>query len=238
VWLLDAGNSVVALAPVHSGCFELIAARHINAIRDLRNRKLAISGFGAGDHIFLSSMLAYVGMDPKRDIDWVVAGSVAQTLPTFEAGKADAFLAFPPQPQKLRERKLGHVIVDGTHDKPWSQYTCCLIAGSREFVASYPVATKRAIRAILKATDLCAQEPERAARIVVAKGFEPRYDTALDVLRSIPYQGWRQSNPEDALRFHALRLHEAGMIKTAPNPLIAQGTDWRFLNELKRELKA
>jgi len=58
------------------------------------------------------------------------------------------------------------------------------------------------------------------------------------VLRSTPYQGWKQSNAEDALRFHALRLHEAGMIKSAPNPLIAQGTDWRFLNELKTELKA
>ena len=40
------------------------------------------------------------------------------------------------------------------------------------------------------------------------------------------------------MRFYALRLHEVGMIKSSPNPLIAEGTDWRFLNELKRELKA
>jgi NitT/TauT family transport system substrate-binding protein len=39
------------------------------------------------------------------------------------------------------------------------------------------------------------------------------------------------------LRFYALRLYEVGMIKTNPNKLIAQGTDWRFLNELKKELK-
>ena len=45
-------------------------------------------------------------------------------------------------------------------------------------------------------------------------------------------------DPDDTLRFLALRLHEVGMIKTNPNKLIAQGTDWRFLNELKRELKA
>ena len=30
----------------------------------------------------------------------------------------------------------------------------------------------------------------------------------------------------------------SGMIKSTPNTLIADGTDWRFLNELKRELKA
>jgi NitT/TauT family transport system substrate-binding protein len=28
------------------------------------------------------------------------------------------------------------------------------------------------------------------------------------------------------------------MIQTNPNQILAEGTDWRFLNELKRELKA
>ena len=35
-----------------------------------------------------------------------------------------------------------------------------------------------------------------------------------------------------------LWLHEFGMIDATPNQIIAEGTDWRFLNELKRELKA
>jgi cytochrome oxidase Cu insertion factor (SCO1/SenC/PrrC family) len=45
-------------------------------------------------------------------------------------------------------------------------------------------------------------------------------------------------DPEDTLRFYALRLHEAGMIKSGPQKIIADGTEWRFLDELKRELKA
>jgi NitT/TauT family transport system substrate-binding protein len=49
---------------------------------------------------------------------------------------------------------------------------------------------------------------------------------------------WREYDPADTLRFYALRLHEAGMIQSSPNALIAEGTDWRFVNELKRELKA
>ncbi len=40
------------------------------------------------------------------------------------------------------------------------------------------------------------------------------------------------------MRFYALRLHEAGMIEASPNKILAEGTDWRFLNEIKRELKA
>ena len=75
------------------------------------------------------------------------------------------------------------------------------------------------------------------AAALAQKGYEPRYDIALQVLETLPYNRWREMNPEDSLRFHALRLREVGMIRSHPNRLIAQGTDWRFLNELKRELK-
>jgi NitT/TauT family transport system substrate-binding protein len=54
----------------------------------------------------------------------------------------------------------------------------------------------------------------------------------------VPYDRWREYDPEDTLRFFALRLHEVGMVDASPNRIIAKGSDWRFLNELKRELKA
>jgi NitT/TauT family transport system substrate-binding protein len=57
------------------------------------------------------------------------------------------------------------------------------------------------------------------------------------VLKEIPYDRWRDYNPDDTVRFYALRLREAGMIRSTPKKIIATGTDWRFLNELKRELK-
>jgi NitT/TauT family transport system substrate-binding protein len=181
-------------------------------------------------------MLAYVGIDPRKDVTWVT-GQTIVAMELFATGKADAFMGFPPQPQELRARKIGQVIVNTTEDQPWSQYFCCVVAARREFAARYPVATKRALRAFLKAADICTAEPERVARYLVTKGYEPRYEIGLEVLKSLPYNRWRHVDPEDTLRFHALRLHEVGMIKSTPQKLIAQSTDWRFLNELKRELK-
>ena len=107
-----------------------------------------------------------------------------------------------------------------------------------EFTQRNPVATKRALRAILKAADICAADPQRAARFLSDKLYEPRFQIGLNVMKRWPYNRWREANADDTLRFHALRLYEVGMIKTNPNLLIAQGTDWRFLNELKKELKA
>jgi NitT/TauT family transport system substrate-binding protein len=101
----------------------------------------------------------------------------------------------------------------------------------------HPVATKRALRAFLKGADMCAQDPERVARLLVTKGYEPRYEMGLEVLKSLPYNRWRTADPADTLRFHALRLHEVGMIKSSPQQIVAQGGDWRFLSELKKELK-
>jgi NitT/TauT family transport system substrate-binding protein len=130
------------------------------------------------------------------------------------------------------------VIVNSAVDRPWSQYFCCMVAGNTDFVREHPVATKRVLRAILKATDICATDPERAARQLVDGGFTPRFDYAVQTLTDLPYGRWREYDPEDTLRFYALRLHEAGMISSTPNQIIAAGTDWRFVNELKRELKA
>jgi NitT/TauT family transport system substrate-binding protein len=113
-----------------------------------------------------------------------------------------------------------------------------MLSGNRNYVGKYPVATKRVLRAFLKAADLCATEPARAARTIVDGGFTDRYDYALAALQEVQYDKWREYDPEDTLRYYALRLHEAGMVKSDPNTIIAKGTNWRFLNELKRELKA
>jgi NitT/TauT family transport system substrate-binding protein len=102
----------------------------------------------------------------------------------------------------------------------------------------HPVATKRALRAILKAGDLCASDPERAVSAYAKLAYPVNTVYARQAISELPYGKWREFNAEETVRFYALRLREAGMVKGAPQKLIAQGTDWRFLNELKKELKA
>jgi len=235
---LDAGKPIVVLAGVHSGCYELFANERVHTIRDLKGKTVAIQYFGGGDHVMLSSMLAYVGMNPQQDVKWIAGENLMDGMALFVDGKSDAFLGFGQQPPELRAKKIGHVIVNTTQDRPWSQYFCCVVAANREFAQRNPVATKRVLRAILRAADICAAEPQRAARFLSDKLYEPRFQIGLAVMKSAVYNRWREADPEDTIRFHALRLHEVGMIKSSPQKLIAQGTDWRFLNELKKELKA
>jgi NitT/TauT family transport system substrate-binding protein len=228
---IDRGLPITVVTGVHAGCYELFAHDGIRSIADLKGKRIG------AESMLLSLIAAYVGLDPKSDLNLVDDRS-AKPLELFAEGKLDAYLAFPPENQELHARKVGHVILRTAVDRPWSQYFCCMLAANREYASRYPVATKRVIRAVLKAADLCAGEPEAAARLIVEGGFTERYDYALQTLTENPYGAWREYDAEDTLRFYALRLHELGMIKSSPQKIIANGTDWRFLNEIKRELKA
>jgi NitT/TauT family transport system substrate-binding protein len=235
---LDAGDPVVALAGVHGGCYELVGNERVRNLRDLKGTTL----WGPSrslEYLFVASMLAYVGLDPKRDVRWLTKES-DDPKHLFLEGRTDAMLAYPPDAQEFRAKKVGHVVLDTAQDRPWSQLLCCFVFGNREFVRRHPVATKRALRAILKATDLCAQDPARAARVLVEGKYteSESYDYAVQAIREVAYNRWRTYDPDATVRFYALRLRETGFIKSSPQKILVQGTDWRFLNELKKELKA
>jgi NitT/TauT family transport system substrate-binding protein len=231
---IDAGAPITIVTGVHAGCYELFAHNDIRAITDLRGK-----GVGApGAQALISLMAAWVGLDPKKDLK-IVSDPEAKPLELFAEGKLDGFLAFPPQPQELHARKIGNVILRTAVDRPWSQYFCCTLAGNREFVARHPAATKRVIRALLKAADLCASAPEQAARLLIRRSsIGQRYDYALQTLNENPYGNWREYDGEDTVRFYELRAHELGMIKRDPKRILAEGSNFRFFEELKRELRA
>ena len=122
---LDAGAPVVVLAGVHLGCYELFGTRHVRSIRDLKGTTVPVDGLGGDKHVLLSSIVAYVGLDPSKDINWLEVSS-DEAIKLFAKGNVDAFLGFPPEPQQLRAKGIGRVILNTASEKPWSQYYCCM----------------------------------------------------------------------------------------------------------------
>jgi len=233
---IDAGAPITVLGGVHIGCYELFASEGIRTITGLMGKSV---GLDAAAPALLSLLAAEVGLDPEKDIRWVTgADPSVHPLELFAAGKIDAYLGLPPEPQILHARKVGHVILRTAVDRPWSEYFCCMLAGNRDYVRRHPVATKRVIRAFLKAADLCASAPEQAARKLVEGGFTDRYEYALQTLKENPYGGWRDYGAEDSVRFYALRLHDLGFVKSSPQTVLTEATDFRFFDQLTRELKA
>src|SRR5262249_35475763 len=187
---VDSGEPIVALAGLHGGCLELFGTERVRSIRDLKGKTVVLLSEDAPERVFVSAMAAYVGLDPRRDIKWAVY-PFDETKRLLAEGKVDAYMAFPPEPQELRAKRIGRVVVNTTTDRPWSEHFCCMAVGSREFVKKHPVATKRFLRAILKASDLCAREPDRVARYLVDKGYTTNLEYTSQALRNVTYGRWR-----------------------------------------------
>jgi len=232
---IDAGDPIVVLAGAHIGCFELFGTDRVQAIRDLKGKPVAVPGLGSPPHIFLASMLAQVGLDPTADVRWETH-SPPEAIQLLAEGRVDGYLGFPTDPQELRARHIGHVVINSMVDRPWSEYFCCMVAANREFARRYPVATRRALGALLTAVDQTARDPAGAVRLLVDRGYTTQYDYTLAAVQAIHAYGWRDYDAEDSLRFYGLRLYEAGMLRQDPKQLIAHGTHWQPLADLRREL--
>jgi NitT/TauT family transport system substrate-binding protein len=120
---IDGGDPVVFLAGLHVGCFELFATDRVRAIRDLRGKTVAVPALGSSAHVFLAAIVAHVGLDPRRDLNFVTPPP-AEAKRLLAEGKIDGYLGFPPDPLELRAQHVGHVLLNSAVDRPWSQYFC------------------------------------------------------------------------------------------------------------------
>src|ERR1700737_4704978 len=93
-----------------------------------RGKGTGYPGFGTSPHVLITLMAAQVGLDPSKDIRWVVDASGTQKQ-LFIDGKIDAFLGLPPDLQELRAQQVGRVVLSSAVDRPWSQYFCCVLIG-------------------------------------------------------------------------------------------------------------
>jgi NitT/TauT family transport system substrate-binding protein len=227
------------LSGLHVGCYALIGSTRTRSVHDLKGKTVWAGAVkNDGPHIFFSTIVSYVGLDPRTDINYVWVNK-DEAIRLFKDGKIDAFMSFPPGAHELMHMGLGHLLVDTNVDKPWSQYFCCMVSGHNDFIKKNPIATRRALRAILKATDMVSRDPGLATRVLIANKVitESEYEHTLPELTHIPYGRWREYNPEDTVRFYALRMRDIGMIKSNPQQFIDQHTDWRFIKELKKDFR-
>jgi NitT/TauT family transport system substrate-binding protein len=239
---VDAGLPFLALAGIHPGCFEIFATPGIATPSDLRGKTVAVNATNASDQFysFFSVLLASIGIDPRTQVNFVEIGADSTALrDAFIDGRSQAFIAGAAFGPQLRRdpKNPGRVILDTTKDRPWSQYYCCELATNRAWAQKNPVATKRVTRAVLRACDVVSKDKARAAREYVARfpdnGSE---EIVSEVIKDLSYD-WRALDPEDTLRFFAVKLGDSKLVKGTPQQIIDQGSNFAYMRQLKTDLK-
>ncbi len=207
---LDAGRPVVMLAGVHGGLLSTLRPR-------ARARGPGSQGKD-GRHpllrqrrpVLLSTMLAYVGIDPQQEVELDHRRGPAQRDGPVRRRQGRRLRRLRPGAAELRARKIGRVIVDTAQDRPWSQYFCCMVGRQPGVCPAQPdrdqagaARDPQGSRHVCRRPRACCALPRREA-LRDALSDRPGGDEERD------YTRWRDANPEDTLRFYALRLHEVG----------------------------
>lgn len=236
--LIDKGLPVVMLGGVHVGCWQVFATGDIKSLRDFKGKTVSVISPTFTDGIFMAMTLNDVGLDLREDVK-VVNFLPSENARILSSGEVDAVVAFPPVSKDLRVKGIGRIVLDSLVDPPWSNYYCCTAVTNRDWMEKHPVAAKRALRAVVKGADTVANDPEGSARFMVDRGYSENFEYTCDILKEIPYKNvWRDFDSVDSVRFYALRLKQAGLIKSTPEEILERGTDFRHLTELRKELQS
>src|SRR6266581_4504567 len=210
---IEQGLDVKFTGGIHRGCLRVQAGANstIRTVKDLRGKRIGVPGMGTPPFIFANRVLGANGIDPSKEITWLVfpAGELGLAI---DKGELDAVADSEPIGSLLLAQGKVRNIADQAVDVPYRDEYCCAVLVSGKFLARNPKATAAATRALLKAAKWVEANPAAAAKLSVeAKYLASTADQntfAISHLRYVP----SVSGAEVAVRLAAVEMKRAGML--------------------------
>lgn len=211
---IEQGLDVKFTGGIHRGCLRLQASFNgkIRSIKDLRGKRIGVPGMGTPPFIFANRVLGANGIDPSKEITWIVfpAGELGLAL---DKGEVDAVGTSEPIGSMLVAQGKVWNIADQATDMPYADEYCCAVITSGKFLAKNPKATAAATRALLKAAKWVEANPRAAAELSVkGKYLASTVDAntvSISHLRYVP----SVSGARTAVLAAAEEMKRAGMLK-------------------------
>lgn len=211
---IEQGLDVKFTGGIHRGCLRVQASAkgNIRSVKDLRGKRIGVPGMGTPPFIFANRVLGANGIDPSREITWLVfpAGELGLAL---DKGEVDAVADSEPIGSMLVAQGKVRNIADQAVDMPYAEEYCCAVLVNGKFLARNPKASAAATRALLKAAKWVEANPKAAAELSVkAKYLASTVDqntVSISHLRYVP----SVSGAQVAVRLAAEEMRRAGMMK-------------------------
>ena len=157
---IEQGLDVKFTGGIHRGCLRVQASPHgkVNSIEDLRGKRIGVPGMGTPPFIFANRVLIAHGIDPSKEITWIVfpAGDLGLAV---DKGEVDAVADSEPIGTLLESQGKVKNIADAAKDAPYMDEYCCEVVVSGKFLAANPKAAAAATRALLKAAKWVQTNP-------------------------------------------------------------------------------
>lgn len=210
---IEQGLDVKFTGGIHRGCLRVQAAAKgsIRTVKDLRGKRIGVPGMGTPPFIFANRVLGANGIDPSKEITWLVfpAGELGLAL---DKGEVDAVADSEPIGSMLVAQGKVRNVADQAADSPYRDEYCCAVLVNGKFLARNPKASAAATRALLKAAKWVETNPVAAAKLSVeGKYLASTVDmntVAISHLRYVP----SVTGAEVAVKLASAEMKVAGML--------------------------
>jgi NitT/TauT family transport system substrate-binding protein len=213
---IEQGLDVKFLAGIHMGCLRVqtSTAGNIHTVEDLKGKRIGVPGMGTPPFIFANRALSAHGIDPAKEVSWVVfpGGELGLAL---QRGDVDAVADSEPIGTLLTASGKVRTVSDQATEEPFASEYCCAVLANGKFIANNPKAAAAATRALLKAAKWVEANPEAAAALSVEKKYlasKPELNAAaISHLRYVP----SVSGAEAGVKSAAEAMKKVGMLNAS-----------------------
>jgi NitT/TauT family transport system substrate-binding protein len=210
---IEQGLDVKFTGGIHRGCLRVQASTkgNIKTVADLRGKRIGVPGMGTPPFIFANRVLGANGIDPGKEITWIVfpAGELGLAL---DKGEVDAVADSEPIGSLLLAQGKVRNVADQAADAPYKDEYCCAVLVNGKFLARNPKASAAATRALLRAAKWVEANPKAAAKLSVeAKYLASTVDMNTVAIAHLSYVP-SVSGAEIAVKLASAEMKVAGML--------------------------
>ncbi len=245
---IEQGLDVRITGGVHSGCLRVQAGvkTEIKSPGDLKGKRIGVpTHLGSPPFLFTSRVLAANGMDPKKDVEWVMVAPDVTGL-ALDKGQVDAVADSEPIGSILLGQGKVRTVADQAVDAPYKDEYCCAVVVSGALAKRDPASAARVTRALLKGARWTEANPSAAAKLSVEKKYiAASVDVNAQAITKLKYMPGI-ARCRKSLDLAAAEMKTAGLLNPSTNPaelasrawLDLEGVDDAWIEGLKVEAVA
>jgi len=228
---IEQGLDVKITGGVHTGCLRVQAGKDsgVETLEDLRGKRIGIPTMGSPPFLFASRALAARGMDPQKDVEWVVVAPEVSSL-ALDNKQVEAIADSEPIGSILEDMGKVRTVADQAVDEPYKDEYCCAVVVGGAFARRDPTSASKVTRALLKGALWVEKNPTEAARLSVEKNYiaasVEMNALAISKLKYVP----GVTACRDSLDLVAGEMKTAGLLNPSTDPAELARRAWLDLD--------
>ena len=190
--VLGGADIFIIASPINQEPQVLVTRRDIKEAAQLKGKKIAVNSLAGPSILSLKMILAALGLDPDKDVGFLVTGPSASRFAALSSGMVDATSLAPPF--TLAARKAGYNFFDNVPGLREAELPNAAMVTSRKVFDAQPIVTELVVKSVIEGIHF--YNTEKAKTIAILKKYmklenademEETYNYYVKLIAEKPY---------------------------------------------------